>query len=275
MGFFKRFFEFYIYSNLHVSVAAFCLVKLTLLVYNVDEDTIPFFVFFATFLSYNFIRFYNIDTIKLEASVWIKSHKRLLISLNFISVLFLLKLSFDINSKSYVLLIPLILATFFYSVPFLFQRKNFRSMTNLKLFLITITWSAVTVLLPLKNAEISFSNDVWFVFIQRFLILFAITIPFDIRDIDFDNPEIKTLPQTLGVQKSKIIGVIALFLFFLIEFLKDLKTENTLLMTMFITVISMLFLIFSNKKQSKYYSSFWIESIPIVWFLLVFFTEGV
>lgn len=273
MVFLKRLFEFYIYSNLHVSVAAFCLVRLTLLIYGIDEDTIPFFVFFATFSSYNFIRFYNIDTIKFDASVWIKSHKKLLISLNLISVLFLIKLSFDINFKSYILLIPLILATFFYSVPLLFQRKNLRSMTNLKLFLITITWSVVTVLLPLKNAEISFSNDVWFVFTQRFLFLFAVTIPFDIRDVDFDNPEIKTIPQTLGVQKSKIIGVIVLFLFFTIEFLRDLKTESTLFITMFITVISILFLIFSNKKQSQFYTSFWIESLPIVWFLLMFFAR--
>ena len=146
-------------------------------------------------------------------------------------------------------------------------------MTNLKLFLITITWSVATVLLPLKNTEISFSNEVWLIFTQRFLFLFAVTIPFDIRDVDFDNPDIKTIPQTLGIQKSKIIGVIALFLFFIIEFLRDLKTERTLLITMFITVVSMLFLIFSNKKQSQFYTSFWIESLPIVWFLLVFFAR--
>ncbi|NOQ92055.1 MAG: hypothetical protein GQ552_04975 [Flavobacteriaceae bacterium] len=143
----------------------------------------------------------------------------------------------------------------------------------MKLFLIAITWSAVTVLLPLKNTEISFSSDVWLIFIQRFLFLFAVTIPFDIRDVDFDNPEIKTIPQTLGTQKSKIIGVLALFLFFIIEFLRDLKNESTLLITMFITVISMLFLIFSNKKQNQFYTSFWIESLPIVWFLLMFFVR--
>ncbi|MCK4561903.1 MAG: hypothetical protein KAT78_03285 [Flavobacteriaceae bacterium] len=147
-------------------------------------------------------------------------------------------------------------------------------MTNLKLFLIIITWAGVTVLLPLKNAEIQFSNDVWLIFIQRVLFLFAITIPFDIRDLDFDNPEIKTLPQTLGVKKSKIIGVVALFLFFMIELVRGLKTESTLLTTILIAVISMLFLIFSNKKQNQFYSSFWVESLPIVWFLLMFFITG-
>ena len=270
----KKVFEFYIYSNFHVSIAAFCLTKLTLLRYNVNENTIPFFVFFATITSYNFIRFYNINTIQPLISVWIKTHKKLLISLNFISVVFLLKLSLDLNSKSYIILIPMALSTFFYSVPFLFQRKNLRSMTNLKLFLIIITWAGVTVLLPLKNAEIQFSNDVWLIFIQRVLFLFAIIIPFDIRDLDFDNPEIKTLPQTLGVKKSKIIGVVALFLFFMIELVRGLKTESTLLTTILIAVISMLFLIFSNKKQNQFYSSFWVESLPIVWFLLMFFITG-
>ncbi len=273
MVFLKRFFNFYIFSNLHVSVAAFCLTKLTLLMYHIDENKIPFFVFFATFISYNFIRFYNIDNIKSVTSVWIKSHKSLLISLNFISVLFLLKLTFDLNPKSYILMIPLILGTFFYSVPFLFLRKNLRDITGLKLFLITIIWSAVTVLLPLNNAEISFSSDVWLVFLQRFLFLFAITIPFDIRDIDFDDPKIKTLPQVVGVKNSKFLGSAALLLFFVIEFFKDIELMSSIVITLTISIVSFAFLIFSSNKQSKYYSSFWIETLPIVWFLLVFFTE--
>jgi len=271
--FLKRVFDFYINSNLHVSIAAFCLTKLTLFLYSVDENNIPFFVFFATLISYNFIRFYNIKTIKSNMSVWIKSNKQLLILINFISILFLIKLSFKLKTASYMILTPFIFATFFYSVPFLFKRKSLRNTTGLKLFLIAITWAGVTVLLPLKNAEISFSNDVWIIFVQRFLFLFAITISFDIRDVDFDTPEIKTIPQIFGVRKSKFIGIIALLLFLMMEFLKIAEIKNARMVLLVLTIVSILFLVFSKKKQSKYYSSFWIESLPILWFLLSIYLE--
>lgn len=271
MQFLEKVFKFYIYSNLHVAIAAFCLTKLTLDLYNIDEITTPLFVFFATIISYNFIRFYTLNTIKVTLSIWIMSNRWLLISLNFVSVLFLIKLSFELKSEFYIILIPFMIATFFYSVPFLFKRKNFRNLPGLKLFIITITWAGVTVLFPLNNSEIQFSNEVWLIFGQRFLFLFAITIPFDIRDIDFDKSEIKTLPKVLGIKNSKIIGVIALLIFFSIDFLRDVTTKKSIYITLFIVLISILFLIFSNKKQNPFYCSFWIESLPILWFLLMFF----
>lgn len=269
----KRFFEFYIYSNLHVSLAVFCLTKLTLYQYDIEDKISPYFVFLATTISYNFIRFYNFNEINPEIALWMRSNKRKLILLNLICSIALLELIFKLKFEAYMLLIPLVFTTFFYSVPFSHQKKNLRSIASLKLFLIAITWAGITVLFPLKNNGIPFSNDIWLVFLQRFLFIMAITLPFDIRDVDIDKPEIKTLPQTLGVESSKLVGTIILILFFMIDFFRDLKNDSSILITLIITIVSVLFLNGASKKQGEYYSGFWVEAIPVLWFSLVYFIE--
>ena len=45
-------------------------------------------------------------------------------------------------------------------------------------------------------------------------------LPFEIRDMQYDSLKLSTIPQRIGVMKTKIIGVFML-LFFLLEFFKD------------------------------------------------------
>ena len=269
MQFLKRLLDFYIYSNIHVSFAAYCLTKITLLEFGLKENISPLFIFFATLVSYNFIRYYNISKINTAFSNWIKSHKIHLILLNLISLIFLIILAFKLELEAYFLLIPFALATFFYVVPFTSKNKNLRNTTGLKLFLITISWAGVTVLFPIINNDYLFTKDVWLMFFQRFIFLFAITIPFDIRDLNFDIPEIKTLPQIIGSKKSKYFGSILLLVFFLSEFFSPSIFENSELITLLITVLSLVLLNLYTESKNKYYTSFWVEAIPIFWFLTI------
>ena len=36
-------------------------------------------------------------------------------------------------------------------------------------------------------------------------------------------------------------------------------------------LISMLFIVFSKENQGEYYSSFWVEGLPILWLVLMLF----
>ena len=269
MQFLKRLLDFYIYSNVHVSFAAYCLTKITLLEFGLKENISPLFVFFATLVSYNFIRYYSISKINIAFANWIKSHKIYLFLLNLFSLIFLIPLTFNLKLESYLLLIPFALATFFYVVPFTSKNKNLRNTTGLKLFLITISWAGVTVLFPIINNDYLFTKDVWLVFFQRFIFLFAITIPFDIRDLNFDVPEIKTLPQIIGLNKSKYLGSILLLIFFISEIFSPSIFDNSVLITLLITILSLVLLNLSTESKNKYYTSFWVEAIPIFWFLII------
>lgn len=269
MPLFKRLFNFYVFSYIHVSLATYCLVKITLKHFSIEENRIALFVLLATIISYNFIRFYNISTIETKASDWIIIHKKSLIVLNLISVIGVIEILFTLRLEAIILLIPFVLATIFYIVPIYPTNINLRSLATLKLFLIAFTWAGVTVLFPLIQYDIFFSTEVWLIFVQRLLIIVAITIPFDLRDLIFDKIELKTLPQLFGVQKSKIVGIVAVLLFFILDIYQNkIQIDFKILI---ISIITILALYFSSSKQSKYYSSFWIEGIPILWYLILLF----
>ena len=77
----KRIVDFYIFSNIHVAIAGFCICKITLLKYNVYNNLTPFFVGFSIIISYNLIRFYEIKSKRLSwFKVWFQQCKNLLIT---------------------------------------------------------------------------------------------------------------------------------------------------------------------------------------------------
>ena len=270
MSILKRLFSYYVFSNIHVSIAAFCLVKITLTDYEISDNTIPYFVLISTLVSYNFIRFYQIDDIDKSVSKWIISNKKSLILLNVVALMLLMVLTFKIKLADVLILIPFVFATVFYVVPLSKKKKNLRSIASLKLFLIAFSWAGITVLLPLIHHDISISLNGWVVFVQRFLIMIALAIPFDIRDFKFDKEEIRTLPQTIGVKKSKYLGSAVLLLFFALEFLRN-SNDPTLISAFIVTISSFLLLIFAKKDQNRNYTSFWVEAIPVYWYLIIIF----
>jgi hypothetical protein len=92
---------------------------------------------------------------------------------------------------------------------------------------------------------------------------------FEIIDLQYDDPHLQTVPQQIGVKNTKIIGLLLLVLFMLLEFLTTKVANEILILKLGIALTTSLFLVFANENKSKYYSSFWAESIPIVWWLLL------
>ena len=98
-------------------------------------------------------------------------------------------------------------------------------------------------------------------------------LPFEIRDLNYDSLKLATIPQRIGVKNTKIIGVLLLMLFFFLEYFKDELTGNSILSTLIVMIITLLLVTFSNKNQSKYYSAFWVESLPIFWLVILLVLE--
>ncbi len=265
----KSIFDFYIYSNIHVAIAGFSFTKITLLNFDIHENTSPFFVFFATIVSYNFIRSYKIKEIDIFSMSWINRHKNILIILNMIIIILLIFYAFRIKFSALLVLIPFALATFFYIVPFRINNKNLRSIASLKLFLIAITWAGVTVLFPLVQNDLFINTEVVIIFIQRFLFILAVTIPFDIRDIQVDHDQLKTLPQIIGVNSSKFFSGMVLIAFLLLEFLKIPFDKSNFYDILLLAMISFLWIFFAKENQNRYYTTFWVEALPIFWLFLV------
>jgi hypothetical protein len=279
MRLFKKIVDFYIYSNIHVALAGFSLTKITLLNFAIDDNLTPLFVAFSIVVSYNFIRFYEIKNNRL---IWFKDwffiNIKGILLLIFLSILGLTTILFftDFNLKSLIILFPFAFMTFFYAIPLFKIGKrevSFRNFPMIKIFSIAIAWAGISVFFPLYEADYQFTSAVYLEFFQRILILLAITIPFDIRDVNADSKSLKTLPQTLGINNSKVLGTLLLFGFLLMEIVKENFTYFAFLVLLIISLITALFLWFSSPKQSRYYTSFWVESIPIIWLGLLIFIK--
>ena len=264
----RRSFEFYVFGNIHVALAAYCLTKISFIQFEISNQSLANFVFFSTILSYNMIRLLQLNEINSMMAIWIKANKRSLIALNSLALMLCVYYLLNFSLVEIIVLLPLLLATVFYVIPFKKKFSGLRNIPGLKLFLIAITWTGLTLYLPLFSADLNTSQQVLISGAQRFLFIIAITIPFDIRDAQFDLPELHTLPQVIGINNSKIIALIALALIVVADFWIPHENTNLLWIDVFIMSLSMLMIVFTGMKQSRFYTAFWIESLPILWYLL-------
>jgi len=124
------------------------------------------------------------------------------------------------------------------------------------------------VIIPLINNDRLLDSTVIWAFAQRFLFVLAMMLPFEIRDMQFDSIKLATIPQKIGIKNTKIMGVILACLFFGMEFFMPEKALGKLIIQFGITGLVILSILFSRKNQGKYYSGFWVESIPILWLVL-------
>jgi hypothetical protein len=267
----KRFFDFYINSSIHVALAVCGLVWVTLLNFNVGVDLdFVFFVFFATVTGYNFVKYFGLAKFHHRSlAIWLKAIQ-IFSLLCFVGLVYYTT-KLKVETICYFLGLGLI--TFLYAIPFLpkkifIEKGNLRAISGLKIYVIAFVWTGVTVIIPLLNENIYFENDVIVESIQRFFYVIIAMLPFEIRDMNYDNLKLSTIPQRIGVTKTKTIGVVLITLMFLLEFFKDEFYINKTIVLGVICLLLLLFLMYSSVNQRKYYSGFWVESIPILWAIL-------
>ena len=147
------------------------------------------------------------------------------------------------------------------------------NMPRAKIFLIALVWSIVSVVLVTLENKSFYSFDTLLLFISRFSFVLAITIPFDIRDLKYDDLSLKTIPQIFGEQKAKTIALYCLAFFELISifhfFVGDFSWQ-ILLALMLTSLLSGILIIKSSQEKNNLFFSFWVEGASIIMYLLLF-----
>ena len=263
----KHFFDFYIDASIHVALAVYSLLWVSANFLNITVDYYLFgFAFFGTIACYNFMKY------GVEAEKYILVASRYHKTIQFFSLLCLgvaLYLAFFLHYDVLLVLGVLSLLIGLYALPVLPGIKNLRSFGGLKIFPVALVWAGTTVLLPVLEAKMNISWDVVIELIQRFILVLILVVPFEIRDLKFDAPEMNTLPQRYGVARTKIFGAFGTLPFFFLTLLKDDLSQLEIISrgVMFLVLGSMMFI--TQRNQSKYFASFWVEGIPIFWAILV------
>lgn len=268
---FRSILDFYIDSSIHVALAVCAMSCITLIQFEVSIDfDVLIFTLLASITGYNFVKFFGIAKFH---------HRRLTSRLRSIQIfsllvfLIMIFFFFRLQTITMVYVGAFGLVTFLYAIPILPQRlfidkqKNLRSISGLKIYIIALVWTGVTVLLPLINNHMELSGDVWITSLQRFLVVVVLMLPFEIRDLNFDSLKLSTVPQKIGVTGTKILGLLLLVIVISLEFLVTRSYQHSLWIHGIFMLLPAGFLLLSFQRQSKYYTAFWVEAIPLIWVL--------
>jgi len=269
----KQFFNFYLNSSIHVALSVCALTWVSLLEFGFSfEESVLCFVFFASITGYNFVKYFGIAKFHHRSlTPWLKAVQ----VFSFFSFIFMCYYGFQLHLKTLFYIAGFGIVTFLYAIPFLpkriflDQQNNLRSIGGLKIYLIGLVWMGVTVFLPIIENDYPVNADVVLTAVQRYMFVLVLMLPFEIRDLLFDSLKLSTVPQKIGVKRTKIMGMVLLVFFFLIEFFKDDTHQINVLVSLILIVVTGCFVCFSSKNQGKYYASFWVEAIPVFWLILM------
>ncbi|MDO6760886.1 hypothetical protein Q4566_11795 [Tamlana sp. 2_MG-2023] len=267
MNLLKKLFAFYIYSSVHVALAAMSLAWVTLLELGLGVDKVVLcFVFFATISGYNFVKIYGLGKFYKERfSNWLQwIHICSLFS-------FIMMCYYGLHLKLQSILVMGVFAvlTFFYAIPFLRGKtRNLRQVEGLKVFIIALVWMGVCVFLPVINEDYGVTQDVLLMGIQRFTFVLVMMLPFEIRDLKYDPLNLETIPQKIGVKKTKVLGQLLLAFILVLECFKTQFSFSRMGVLGAVVFVTGMMVWLSRIEQQKYYASFWVEALPIFWLLL-------
>ena len=263
----KNLFNFYLNASIHVAFAAYAFLRITEFYFDLQyNENLDYFVFFATITGYNFVKYAGVA--KLHHRSLTESLKAIQV-FSFFCFLAMCYYAYQISVKTLFFSAPFALLTLLYAIPLLSGfEKNLREISHLKIVVVALVWTGFTVLLPIFDAEKPLNFEVVTYSIQRFLIIIVLILPFDIRDVKYDSISLQTIPQKIGIQQTKRLGIAFLVISLILEYLLS-TSSNVKTPFMLFFFLTILFLVRSKINQSKYYSSFWVEALPIVWWLLL------
>ena len=278
------FFRFLIFKNVFIGFCALALFETTRLLNGLPLEISPpaILVFCSTVLYYNF---HDISA-KLDFSSWqsLKNSMRLLrlsyaeSFLLFGCLLTAALLVFKLSFSLLLLFAIIALISISYSVPLIVwkgKRIRTREFFVFKLSAISVCWAIMAVLIPLAEADLLSETKIavlQFLFVSLFI--FALCIPFEIRDIQLEKSRgLRTIPVVMGIKKAKQMGFIALLfgIFILIYFTTiGLISIFTLLAMLILSVLAMILVVYSREEPSDFYCKFYVDGMMILQFLLVF-----
>jgi 4-hydroxybenzoate polyprenyltransferase len=271
-----KFINFLLYSNIFIATCALSMTAQTLFI--LDKDlffSLPLYgiVFFSTLVIYALHRLVSLKKVDKSLNV-----KRFIIIEEYkthIQVYAVLSVTggaicfFFLNTNTQIALVIPALLSLGYVIPFLGNNKlRLRDLNFVKIFLIAIVWTYVTVLLPFMETGIQPDIQYAFMLLERCLFVFLITLPFDLRDREIDKRNnVMTIPAKIGVQNTLYLSVIVLLLWIvLIWFIYPVNTA----LALSVSGLSTGFFVYHSPDQKHdYYFTALIDGTMIIQFMLV------
>nr|WP_315211277.1 hypothetical protein [uncultured Flavobacterium sp.] len=267
MRFLKLIFDFYINSSIHVGLSCYALVRMTQHMFHISiDEPVANFAFFGTIVGYNFVKY---DALARVQRLQMRKELKTIALFSFFSLFWVGYYFFQLQRTTQIVAVVFLSITLLYTLSFFPNKKNARNWAGVKIYIVALCWVGVTLVLPIFNANVPITSDFYLKCIQRFILIFVLILIFEIIDLAKDDPHLKTVPQQIGVKRTKIVGLLLLVPFYFLEIFKSNFDKNQLIINLILVIVISCFILFANEKRTKYYTSFWVESVPIFWWLLL------
>ena len=169
----------------------------------------------GTFAAYGFMRWARAQDADLAASphlAWIRTHQRVLLPLWTAAALAALWCVWPFQHDTLLWGAAIVAITALYVLPVRIGQgaaPGLRRIPLLKSLLIAATAALTTVALPMQLAlDAPATADVLLYVCMRIPFFLAIAIAFDVRDVAFDPPALRTFPQVMGVGGARTLAVL-------------------------------------------------------------------
>lgn len=231
------------------------------------------FLFSSTLLTYTFQRFMKIHYSELlmgPRMTWMVKYLWLVKILLFVALLSTLFFAMYLRLPSIILLAILGAISFFYAFKFNIttRRTNLRDIPGIKIYLIGIVWAFSCAIIPAIEAE-SLGQTQWIIAAGYFIYIVGITIPFDIRDVDLDNVNKRTIPQLMGERNAIILSNLLIFSSGMIFYSVIIPNPVTEIAIMSGTSLSIILASLTNKQRDELFFSFFLDGLLIIYPLMV------
>jgi 4-hydroxybenzoate polyprenyltransferase len=223
------------------------------------------FVFTATLFTYTFQRFAKIKSLQAFSGRRMEWMTAGIVKVAIIlasSGLATLLLLFFLDKKVILLLLPLAAISVLYVGKFPFRDfYNLRDIPFMKAHFIAGVWTGIVVGLPVLQESGSLNRNVIYAALAVYLFILGLAIVFDIRDVEVDEPEKRTMPQVLGKRSAALLAIglclgAAVFACLL---------SNALLYPMAGVFLCAVVLAWKSQNRSDdQYFSFWVDGLILL-----------
>lgn len=108
--------------------------------------------------------------------------------------------------------------------------------------------------------------------LEKFAFLVAITIPFDIRDMHYDDPGQKTIPQLFGLNTARTLAIVFASISLMASaslYLSGIYGSYTLTAFALSAAVNIIFISSSDPKKSEMYFAGGVDSTLLIQTVLV------
>jgi len=208
-----RFTKWLVFTNLYIAVAAVCFQMVAGILWGIMDEWNWFLsahTLFSTSLVYQFSR-WNYHKQNHQSTVepdeiynWLDTQSRETVASIVVAGIGTIATLFFLDMDTIALLALLGVISMLYPIR-LPNGHSLRAVPMVKIFLIALVWSGISVWVPFAEHNIALIEGTP-LFLFHFLFILFITLPFDIADLEVDKVvHVKTIPHVLGVQRSRIL----------------------------------------------------------------------